>query len=125
MPAALTFLLSFQLLGLVLVSALGLAIPEPVIGLILMFVWIHLKFPIPAELGVLCEGLLKHLSLLFVPAAVGLITYVDLLAEHWVPVFLALLISTPLSIAAGAWTFSKLAGRMGMPPQDEEIKSDG
>ncbi len=125
MPAALTFLLSFQLLGLVLVSALGLAIPEPVIGLILMFAWIHLKFPMPQELGVLCEGLLKHLSLLFVPAAVGLITYTDLLSQHWVPVLLALLISTPLSIAAGAWTFSKLAKSMDLPPEGEEVKKNG
>ena len=87
-----------------LVTALNLAIPEPVVGLVLMFLWIHFKAPMPSELGSLCEGLLKHLSLLFVPAAVGLLTYVDLLAAHWMPVFLALLISTPLSIAAGAWT---------------------
>ena len=125
MPAALTFLLSFQLLGLVLVTALNLAIPEPVVGLVLMFLWIHFKAPMPSELGSLCEGLLKHLSLLFVPAAVGLLTYVDLLAAHWMPVFLALLISTPLSIAAGAWTFAKLAKLSGQPPEGEEVKTDG
>ena len=125
MPAALTFLLTFQLVGLVLVSALGLAIPEPVVGLILMFVWIHLKWPVPESLGPLCEGLLKHLSLLFVPAAVGLITYLDLLTEHWIPVFLALLVSTPLSIAAGAFTFSVLAKRMNAPPEGDEVKQDG
>ena len=125
MPAALTFLLTFQLVGLVLVSVLNLAIPEPVIGLIMMFLWIHLGWPVPAELGPLCEGLLRHLSLLFVPAAVGLVTYLDLLSQHWVPVFLALAISTPLSIAAGAWTFSALARWMKLPPEGDEVKQDG
>lgn len=125
MPAALTFLLSFQLVGLVLVSWLNLAIPEPVVGLILMFAWIHFRAPVPDELGPLCEGLLKHLSLLFVPAAVGLITYADLLLQHWAPVFLALIISTPLSIAAAAWTFQKLAQRLQLPPTGDEVKRDG
>lgn len=125
MPAALTFLLSFQLAGLVLVSWLNLAIPEPVVGLILMFVWIHLRWPVPDELGMLCEGLLKHLSLLFVPAAVGLLTYSDLLLAHWAPVMLALVISTPLSIAAAAWTFQVLARRMQLPPEGDEVKRDG
>lgn len=122
MPAAITFLLSFQLVGMVLVTALSLAIPEPVIGLVLLFAWVRFGLPTPAALDAMCTGLLSHLSLLFVPAAVGLMTYADLLWEHWLPVGLALLISTPLSIATGAWVFARVARAMNRPPQGDEIK---
>lgn len=122
MPAAITFLLAFQLAGMVLVQGLGLAIPEPVVGMVLMFVWIRLQWPVPEQLDALCTGLLSHLSLLFVPAAVGLLTYVDLLSEHWVPVFLALMISTPLSIAMGAWVFARVAKAINQPPSGDEVK---
>lgn len=122
MPAAITFLLSFQLAGMVLVTALSLAIPEPVIGLVLLFAWVRLKLPTPPALDALCTGLLSHLSLLFVPAAVGLMTYADLLWAHWLPVGLALLVSTPLSIAVGAWVFSRVAQGMNRPPTGDEVK---
>ena len=122
MPAAITFLLAFQLAGMILVTAFGLAIPEPVVGLVLMFAWIRLGWPLPESLDALCTGLLSHLSLLFVPAAVGLLTYSDLLTQHWLPVFLALLVSTPLSIATGAWVFSRVARAIDRPPVGDEVK---
>lgn len=123
MPAAFTFLLAFQLVGLFVVTFTGVAVPEPVVGLILMFLWLRLKWPHPQALESLCTGLLQHLSLLFVPAAVGLLTYTDLLAAHWVPIVWALVISTPLSLAVAAWVFGKTAKAMGQHPKGDEVKS--
>ena len=37
---------------------------------------------VPVQLGAAADGLLGHLSLLFVPAAVGLMRYFDLLAAN-------------------------------------------
>jgi putative effector of murein hydrolase LrgA (UPF0299 family) len=39
------------------------------------------------------DGLLRHLQLLFIPAGVGIIQYLPVLAEAWLPVAAGLVIS--------------------------------
>jgi holin-like protein len=57
---------------------------------------------------VAAEGLARHLSLLFVPAGVGVMMYVGQVAAEWMPIAFALLVSTVLAIAATALTFARL-----------------
>ena len=49
-----------------------------------------------------CVELLKHLSLLFVPAGVGVMLHVARLAGEWLPIVVALLASTALAIVVTA-----------------------
>jgi holin-like protein len=49
------------------------------------------------------NALLTHLSLLFVPAGVGMMIYLDRLGDAWVPILLTLLLSTLLTMAVTAW----------------------
>jgi holin-like protein len=49
-----------------------------------------------------CVELLKHLSLLFVPAGVGVMLHVARIAEEWLPIVVALLASTALAIVVTA-----------------------
>jgi holin-like protein len=60
-----------------------------------------------------CVELLKHLSLLFVPAGVGVMLHVTRLANEWLPIVVALLASTALAIVVTAlvmqWTSRWLA----------------
>jgi holin-like protein len=55
-----------------------------------------------AALRPTCVELLKHLSLLFVPAGVGVMLHVTRIANEWVPIVVALLASTALAIAVTA-----------------------
>ena len=55
------------------------------------------------------QGLLGHLSLFFVPAGVVVIAHMPVLAQHGLGLALALVVSTVLAIAAGAWTFAAVA----------------
>jgi len=102
MLAALTALLVFQLIGEVVSVAFGLPVPGPVIGMVLLFLALAVKGSVPADLQTTGQGLLSHLSLLFVPAGVGVLLHAHLVAEEWPAITAALVGSTLLTIAVTA-----------------------
>jgi len=106
-----TWLLVFQCAGEALVRLAGLPIPGPVAGMALLFVALLLRGKAPGALAAAAGGLGQHLSLLFVPAGVGVMMYVGQVAAEWLPILVALVVSTVLSIAATALTFSWLVRR--------------
>jgi holin-like protein len=63
---------------------------------------------VPAGLAVAADGLLKHLSLLFVPAGVGVMLHASRLADEWLAIAVALVASTVAAIAATALTMRAL-----------------
>jgi holin-like protein len=56
-------------------------------------------------------GLLEHLSLLFVPAGVGIVLYIDLIAEEWRAIAAALVVSTFAAMLVTALTMRWLLRR--------------
>lgn len=111
MIAALTLLLLFQLAGEVLARGLALPVPGPVIGMGLLFCALMLRKGPGAELRATANGLLQHLSLLFVPAGTGVMLHFERLADEWLPLVVALVASTVLSIALAALLLEHLARR--------------
>jgi len=99
MLEALTLLLVCQLIGEVLARAVGAPLPGPVIGMLLLFTAFAWRGGVPASIQRAARGLLEHLSLLFVPAGVGILVHVSLVAEEWLPIAVALVASTLLTIA--------------------------
>jgi putative effector of murein hydrolase LrgA (UPF0299 family) len=87
-------LLLCQLIGDFTVRALDVPIPGPVVGMVLLLVALQIRRP-GRETGVVraADGLLRHLQLLFIPAGVGIIQYLPILAEAWLPVAAGLVIS--------------------------------
>ena len=85
-----------QLAGEAAVRLLSLPIPGPVVGMALLFVLMLGRAPLPAALGDTADGLLRNLSLLFVPAGVGVVQHLDRLGVDGLRLFavvvLALLI---------------------------------
>ncbi|MGL1834787.1 CidA/LrgA family protein [Rhodocyclaceae bacterium SMB388] len=111
MIAALTLLLVFQLIGEVLVRGLGLPIPGPVVGMGLLFASLIFAKGPGADLRGTANGLLQHLSLLFVPAGTGVMLHFQRLADEWVPLMVAVAVSTVLSIAVSALLLNMLIRR--------------
>ena len=111
--AGITWLLIFQFAGEVVVRLAGLPLPGPVVGMALLLAALLVRGSVPEALAAAADGLAKHLSLLFVPAGVGVIMHARRLAEEWLPIALALVISTVLAIAVAALVFRWLAGRTG------------
>ena len=63
---------------------------------------------IPAALGQTADVLLAHLSLLFVPAGVGIIVHLSRVADEWLALLTALLVSTFVSMAVTALVMKAL-----------------
>lgn len=100
---ALTLLLLLQLLGEALVMSLGLPVPGPVLGMALMLALLGLR---PALLDLLkptTTGLLQHLSLMFVPAGVGVMVHLQRLGDEALAIGVALVLSTLVGMASAAW----------------------
>jgi putative effector of murein hydrolase LrgA (UPF0299 family) len=121
MLLSLGLILLCQLLGEAIAHGTGIPVPGPVIGLVLCVLLLVARDRIgrfaPAELrdetfertG---RGLLSHLSLLFIPAGVGVVQRLDVLAGNALPIAVALVVSTVLSLGVTAWVFSAVARRV-------------
>ena len=108
MIGALTLLLFYQLIGEIIARTLGLPVPGPVVGMLLLFATLLFRGSAPALLQTTAQGLLAFLSLLFVPAGVGITLYIDQIQNQWLAITGALLISTVLTIAVAALTLRGL-----------------
>lgn len=102
MLANLTLLLLCQLAGEVIARLADLPVPGPVLGMVILFTGLMLKGELPEGLERTAGGLLEHLSLLFVPAGVGVMTHLSLVRAEWAPITVALLASTVITIAVTA-----------------------
>ena len=111
--AGFTWLLVFQCAGEALVRLAGWPIPGPVAGMALLFAALLLRKQAPDAMTVAAGGLGQHLSLLFVPAGVGVMMYIGQVTDEWLPILAAVVVSTVLAIAATALTFAWLAQRQG------------
>jgi len=109
MIQAVALLLVFQLGGEVTARALGLTLPGPVIGMAALLV-AFAAFPrLYPRIEPTARGLLAHLSLLFVPAGVGIVGHLGRLGTDGGPLLVAVLVSTILAIAVGGAVFAAVA----------------
>jgi holin-like protein len=97
----LTLLLACQLAGELLVAATHLPVPGPVCGMALLFVGL-LIFGLPDDLAKLGEALLSNLSLLFVPAGVGIMLHAQLMSREWLPIAASIIVSTLATVVVTA-----------------------
>lgn len=95
-------LLVFQTLGEGMAYGLSLPIPGPVIGMVLLFLYLAVKSDAATKLAPTALEFLKHLSLLFVPAGVGIMVHAQRVASEWMPITVALVISTAVSLVVTA-----------------------
>ena len=97
----LALLLLFQVAGEGLARSAGSPIPGPVGGLVLLLPglqWARLRTPVAAA----ADLLLGHLSLLFVPVGVGVITHLALVSRYGVQLLLVIVLSTWIGMAVTA-----------------------
>ena len=114
MIASLSLILLCQLAGEVIVRGLALPMPGPVVGLVLLLSLLVARdrFAVfargPLQGGGVenaSRGLLAHLSLLFVPAGVGVVQKLDLIAAHGIAIVVVLLLSVVVTLLATVATF--------------------
>lgn len=111
MVRGMAILLLLQFVGEVISRGLAVPIPGNVIGMGLLlgglgFGWVKLAWVQEAA-----ELLLAHFALFFVPAGVGVMVYFDLIAQEWLAISVAMVVSTFAVMAATGWTEAWLEKR--------------
>ncbi len=88
-------IMGFLLLGEVL-AWLGLPIPGNVSGMILLALALQLKIVRRDWIKDAANFLIENLSLLFVPAGVGVMAYFHVVKSSWLPISVSVIVSTVL-----------------------------
>ena len=102
MIRGLIILLSVQGAGEILSRVFALPVPGPVIGLVLLLVFLIQRGKIDTPIDTVAAALTKHLGLLFVPAAVGVVMFWPQLKAHFWAISIALIVSVTATIAVSA-----------------------
>ena len=103
----LAWLLALQSAGEALAHFLHLPFPGPVVGMVLLLG--GLRWPLVREPVAACaEFLLAHLSLLFVPVGVGVMTHLALVSQYGVRILVVIVLSTWVGLAVTALTLRAL-----------------
>ena len=106
----------FQLIGEVVQQYFVLLIPGPVVGLILLLMTLICTQGLTSPaIGTLtksifqsADGILRYLSLLFIPIGVGVIMHLQYLENNILSVMAIILISTVTSLGLTAVLFERL-----------------
>jgi holin-like protein len=104
-----SILLLFQCLGEGLAHAFALPVPGPVIGMLMLLAVLAASPRLLASMEAAATELLRHLSLLFVPAGVGIIASASVLRGHWLAIVVSVIASTMLTLAVTALAMRTLA----------------
>ncbi|RAU17871.1 CidA/LrgA family protein [Nitrincola tibetensis] len=106
-------LLFCQLLGELLMMAINAPIPGPVAGMLILLIGLMVLGRVPDGLRLTSTGLISHLSLLFIPAGVGLMVFADQIKQQWWIILVALLVSTFLTLIVVAWVMERFKSKEG------------
>ncbi|MDO9526418.1 MAG: CidA/LrgA family protein [Gemmobacter sp.] len=111
---ALTIILCCQLVGEAISRTLLLPVPGPVLGMAILLVLCATVPGLADRLRPTTTGILANLSLLFVPAGVGVVGHLNTFGAEGPALAVAVIVSTIAAISAGALAFvavAKLTGR--------------
>lgn len=107
----LTILVLFQLLGSALNVLLMPVLPGPIIGLVLLFIYLLIVGKVNEPISEAASGLLRYLPVLLLPPAVGVIVHFsDIAADFWA-IATSLVVSVVVSIVFAGWLMQKLIER--------------
>ena len=121
MLRAIATLLVFQCLGEGVSYLFKLPVPGPVIGMLLLFGFLMLRPQEADAIEPTALELLRHLSLLFIPAGVGIMVSAGKIRGDALAVVVSIAVSTTLAIAVTALVTRALLRRQrGREPAAQE-----
>ncbi|MCW6510421.1 CidA/LrgA family protein [Lichenifustis flavocetrariae] len=115
MIGAIALLLMCQLLGEALHRLTGIPLPGAVLGLLLLLLWFVIRPRERPVLSAVATWLIAHLSIMFVPAAVGLMQQGAILSRYGAGIVIATAISTILTLLVTVSVFRVVARRQESP----------
>ncbi|WP_322997175.1 CidA/LrgA family protein [Castellaniella sp.] len=119
MVGAIAALLLMQLAGTLLVQFTHIPLPGPVVGMLLLFIYLWWRGRVPKPLLRTTQSILENLSLLFVPAGVGVIAHWHEMADQAGRVAIVLVLGVAITLVVTAFTLHWLLGRTRLSGQQE------
>ncbi|MGR2662772.1 CidA/LrgA family protein [Chromobacterium haemolyticum] len=107
------WLLGYQLAGEVLARGLGVPVPGPVMGMLLLFATLCARRGVPTTLQTHVLRFLAHMSLLFIPAGGAVLAYQTLLADYGARLAAVLALSTLTTLLVPGLALHWMLGRRG------------
>lgn len=95
-------LLIFQFLGECFVRFFELIVPGPVIGMVLLLIFLIIRNKSFESLDNAVSLHLRYLPLLFIPAAMGIITQADIIFKEFWAIIISLFFGTIIALAFSA-----------------------
>lgn len=92
-------LLFFQFIGECITKLFELLVPGPVIGMVLLLVFLIIKKSSFSSLDNAVFIHLRYLPLLFIPAAMGIITQIDIISKEFWAITISLVLGTIIALA--------------------------
>lgn len=107
MLKALAYIFGFLLLGELITYFFALPIAGNILGMFLIFLALRFKIVKLEEVKPASDKLIKYLVLFFIPYGVGLMVYFEIIADYWVPISIAVIASTVITLYVSALIFEK------------------
>ena len=113
----LAWLLVFQSVGELLARGFALPFPGPVIGMLLLLPALQFQ-AVQKPISSCADFLLSHLSLLFVPVGVGVMTHLSLVADYGLRILVVVVVSTFAGLTVSVLGLHALQRRRARSPPE-------
>lgn len=107
MLKALLYIFGFLLLGELIRYVFNIPVAGNIIGMFLIFVALRLKWIRLEDVKPASDKLIKYLVLFFIPFGVGLMSYYKLIAGWWLPIVVAVVLSSIITLYVTAIILEK------------------
>lgn len=102
MVKGLFHILLFYFLGEMLSLLMGGLLPGSVLGMVLLFAALYFKIVKPQNVKDAATVITKNMAVFFIPAAVGIMVYVELFSKSLMVIASAIVVSTVLTLVTVA-----------------------
>ncbi len=102
---AIAVLLVCQLLGELIVQSVGLLLPGPLVGMVLLFIGLVLYGHVPEKLNHTTGKLFRHMMFFFIPIVAGVMMHAERMAAEWLPFIAACIVGSAVTLIVTALTF--------------------
>ena len=109
MLKSLLYIFGFLIVGELLTWLFKLPVAGNIIGMLLIFLALRLKLIKLQDVKPAADQLIKYLVVFFIPYGVGLMVYFNLIAEYWLPISIAVIFSSILTLYITAIILEKAA----------------
>lgn len=93
----------FLSLGELVVWLTGVPVPSSIIGLLLLTAALQLKIVKLRQVEGVADFLVKNFGFFFVPAGIGVMVHFDLIAQQWMPIVVASVVSIVVVLVVTGW----------------------